>query len=167
MNQRLLLYLPQYIICNNNLPMGLISWWRNSSREILRAKYGWLQMDDSSKVSHSFNFDFVVRRHEFCLLSKRNSFSRNLIPDCTCVNSFCAEFFVPPWEEWASVAQLSERSPFTSEAAGSILRENFLNVTRTKSFTYVKTVSQHSAQSRGFSPGAPVNSCHREVDRVG
>ncbi len=29
-----------------------------------------------------------------------------------------------------SVAQLSEHSPFTSEAAGSILRENFLNVTR-------------------------------------
>ncbi len=31
----------------------------------------------------------------------------------------------------ASVAQWSERSPFTSETAGSILRENFLNVTRT------------------------------------
>ncbi len=30
----------------------------------------------------------------------------------------------------ASVAQWSERSPFTSEVAGSILSENFLNVTR-------------------------------------
>ena len=32
--------------------------------------------------------------------------------------------------------------------------------------THVKRVSQHSAESRGFSPGAPVSS-HREVDRVG
>ena len=73
------------------------------------------------------------------------------------------------------VAQWSERSPFTSEAAGSILRENFLNVTRTQCSTRVKKVSQHSAESR-FSPGgekrfsparrAPVSS-HREVDRVG
>ncbi len=45
----------------------------------------------------------------------------------------------------ASVAQWSERSPFTSEAAGSILRENFLSVTRTQCFTHVKRVSQHSA----------------------
>ena len=66
----------------------------------------------------------------------------------------------------ASVAQWSERSPFTFEAAGSILRENFLNVTRTQCFTHVKRVSQHSAESRGFSPGAPVSS-HRKVDRVG
>ena len=64
------------------------------------------------------------------------------------------------------VAQWSERSPFTSEAAGSILRENFLNVTRTQRFTHVKKVSQHSAESRGFSTGAPVSS-HRKVDRVG
>ena len=33
----------------------------------------------------------------------------------------------------ASVAQWSERSPFTSEVAGSILSENFLNVTRASS----------------------------------
>ena len=66
----------------------------------------------------------------------------------------------------ASVAQWSERSPFTSEAAGSILSENFLNVTRTQCFTHVKRASQHSAESRGFSPGAPVSS-HRKVDRVG
>ncbi len=66
-----------------------------------------------------------------------------------------------------SVAQLSVRSPFTSEVAGSILRENFLNnVTRTQCSTHVKRVSQHSAESRGFSPGATVSS-HREVDRVG
>ena len=51
-------------------------------------------------------------------------------------------------------------------AAGSILRENFLNVTRTQCFTHVKRVSQHSAESRGFAPGAPVSS-HRKVDRVG
>ena len=66
----------------------------------------------------------------------------------------------------ASVAQWSERSPFTSEVAGSILSENFLNVTRTQCSTHVKRVSQHSAESRGFSPGTPVSS-HREVDRVG
>ena len=60
----------------------------------------------------------------------------------------------------------SEHSPFTSEVAGSILRENFLNVTRPQCSTHVKRVSQHSAESRGFSPGAPVSS-HREVDRVG
>ena len=64
------------------------------------------------------------------------------------------------------LAQWSEHSPFTSEVAGSNLRENFLNVTRSQCFTHVKRVSQHSAESRGFSPGAPVSS-HREVDRVG
>ena len=32
--------------------------------------------------------------------------------------------------------------------------------------THVKRVSQHSAESRGFSPGTPVSS-HSEVDRVG
>ncbi len=63
----------------------------------------------------------------------------------------------------ASVAQWSERSPFTSEVAGSILSENFLNVNRS---THVKKVCQHSAESRGFSPGTPVSS-HREVDREG
>ena len=66
----------------------------------------------------------------------------------------------------ASVAQWSGRSPFTSEVAGSILSENFLNVTRAQCSTHVKRVSQHSAESRGFSPSAPVSS-HREVDRVG
>ena len=50
----------------------------------------------------------------------------------------------------ASVAQWSEHSPFTPEAASSILRENFLNVTRTQCSTHVKRVSQHSAESRGF-----------------
>ena len=57
----------------------------------------------------------------------------------------------------------SERSPFTSEVAGSIISENVLNVTRTQCFTQVKRVSQHSAESRGFAPGAPV-SPHKEVD---
>ncbi len=62
------------------------------------------------------------------------------------------------------MAQWSERSPFTSEVVGSILSVNVLNVTRTQCSTHVKRVSQHSAESRGFSPGAPVSS-HREVDR--
>ena len=65
----------------------------------------------------------------------------------------------------ASVAQWSERSPFTSEVAGPILSENDLNVTQTQCSTHVKRVSPHSAESRGFSPGTPVSS-HREVDRV-
>ena len=64
------------------------------------------------------------------------------------------------------MAQWSNHSPFTSEVAGSILRENFLNVTRSQCSTHMKRVSQHSAENRGFSPGAPVSS-HREVDRVG
>ncbi len=58
-------------------------------------------------------------------------------------------------------------SPFTSEIAGSIFSENFLNVTRAQCSTHVKRVSQHSAESRGFSPGTLVSSSHREVDRVG
>ncbi len=41
----------------------------------------------------------------------------------------------------ASVAQWSERSPFTSEVAGSILSENVLNVTRTQCSTYVRRFS--------------------------
>ncbi len=64
------------------------------------------------------------------------------------------------------MAQWSERSPFTSEVAGSILSEGVLNVTRAQCSTHVRRVSQHSAESRGFSPGTPVSS-HREVDRVG
>ncbi len=63
------------------------------------------------------------------------------------------------------MAQWSEHSPFTSEVAGLILSENVLSVTRTQCSTHVKRVSQHSAESRGFSPGAPVSS-HRDVDRV-
>ena len=62
----------------------------------------------------------------------------------------------------ASVAQWSVRSPFTSEVAGSILSENFLNVTRSQCSTHVKRVGQHSAESRGFSPGTAVSS-HRDV----
>ena len=64
------------------------------------------------------------------------------------------------------MAQWSVRSPFTSKVAGSILDWNFLSVTRAQCSTHVKRVSQHSAESRGFSPGTPVSS-HREVDRVG
>ncbi len=64
------------------------------------------------------------------------------------------------------MVQWSERSPFTSEVVGSILSENFLNATRVQCSTHVKRVSQHSADSRGFSLGTPVSS-HREVDRVG
>ena len=54
---------------------------------------------------------------------------------------------------------------FAFQVAGSILSENFLNVTRAQCSTHVKRVSQHSAESRGFSPGAPVF-FHRKVDRV-
>ena len=50
--------------------------------------------------------------------------------------------------------------PFTSEAAGSSLSENFLNATRTQS-SCEKSKSQRSAKSRGFPPGTPVSS-HRE-----
>ena len=50
--------------------------------------------------------------------------------------------------------------PFTSEAAGSSLSENFLNATRTQS-SCEKSKSQRSAESRGFPPGTPVSS-HRE-----
>ncbi len=35
---------------------------------------------------------------------------------------------------------------------GSILSENILNVTQTQCSTHVKRVSQHSAESRGFTP---------------
>ena len=57
-------------------------------------------------------------------------------------------------------------SPLTSEVAGSILDGNFLDLTRAQCYTHVKRVSQHTAESREFSPGTPVSS-HREVDRVG
>ncbi len=52
-------------------------------------------------------------------------------------------------------------SPFTSEVADSIFSENVVNVNRTQWPTNVK--SQHSAESRGFSPV----SSDREVDWVG
>ncbi len=66
----------------------------------------------------------------------------------------------------ASVAQWSERSPFTPEAADPIPRENFPNVTRTtvnrnrtriQCSIHAKRASQHSAEISGFSPGAPVS----------
>ena len=60
----------------------------------------------------------------------------------------------------ASVAKWLAHLPFTSEAAGSSLSENFLNATRTQS-SCEKSKSQRSAESRGFSPGTPVSS-HRE-----
>ncbi len=60
------------------------------------------------------------------------------------------------------MVQWSERSPFTSEVAGSILSENVLDVTRSQCSTHAKRVSQHSAESRGFSPGTPVSS-HKEL----
>jgi hypothetical protein len=59
----------------------------------------------------------------------------------------------------------SERSPFTYEVVGSILSETLLNVTRIQCSIHVKRVSQHSAERRKFSPGAPVSS-HRKVDRA-
>ena len=49
--------------------------------------------------------------------------------------------------------------PFTSEAAGSSLSENFLNATQTQS-SCEKSKSQRSAESRGFPPTG-------KVDRVG
>jgi hypothetical protein len=60
----------------------------------------------------------------------------------------------------ASVAKLLAHLPFTSEAAGSSLSENFLNATRTQS-SCEKSKSQRSAESRVFPPGTPVSS-HRE-----
>ena len=60
----------------------------------------------------------------------------------------------------ASVAKWLAHLPFTSEAAGSSLSENFLSATRTQS-SCEKSKSQRSAESRGFSPGIPVSS-HRE-----
>jgi hypothetical protein len=57
----------------------------------------------------------------------------------------------------ASVAKWLTHLPFTSEAAGSSLSENFLNATRTQS-SCEKSKSQCSAESHGFSPGTPVSS---------
>ena len=65
------------------------------------------------------------------------------------------------------MAQWSERSPCTSEIPGSLmLLVKFLNVSRAQCSTHAKRVTQHSAESRGFSSSAPV-SPHKEVDRVG
>ena len=47
--------------------------------------------------------------------------------------------------------------------------EMFINIREMRERDYsnhVKRVSRHSAESREFSPGAPVSS-HKEVDRVG
>ena len=55
----------------------------------------------------------------------------------------------------APVALSSERLPPTSEVKSSNLVF--------KHWSYVVRVGQHSAESRGFSPGSPVSS-HREVD---
>ena len=60
----------------------------------------------------------------------------------------------------ASLAKWLAHLPFTSEAAGSSLSENFLNATRTQP-SREKSKSQRSAESRGFPPGTPVSS-HRE-----
>ena len=62
----------------------------------------------------------------------------------------------------ASVAQWSERLPFTPEVAGSILSENVLNVTRTQCFAHVRRVSQHSAESCGLTGWVRINTA-REV----
>jgi hypothetical protein len=60
----------------------------------------------------------------------------------------------------ALVAKWLAHLPFTSEAAGSSLSEDFLNATRTQP-SCEKSKSQRSAKSRGFPPGTPVSS-HRE-----
>ena len=78
---------------------------------------------------------------------------------------FIIIYFIIIVELWlkfcgASVAKWLPHLPFTSEAAGSSLSENFLNATRTQS-SCEKSKSQRSAESRGFSPGTPVSS-HRE-----
>ena len=98
-----------------------------------------------------------------CLFRGAVIFTRKILRKKFSLRTFLPNFL---FITGASVTQRSERSLFTSEAAGSILRENFLNVTQTQCSTHVKRVSQHSAESRGFSPGTPVSS-HREVDRVG
>ena len=71
--------------------------------------------------------------------------------------NYCAPFTVAKW--------LAHLPNFTSKAAGSSLRENVLNATRTQS-SCERSKSQRSAESRGFSPGTPVSS-HRESRRGG
>jgi hypothetical protein len=63
------------------------------------------------------------------------------------------------------VAKWLAHLPFTSEAAGSSLSENFLNATRTQS-PCEKSKSQRSAESRGFPPGTRFPPTGK-VDRVG
>ena len=65
------------------------------------------------------------------------------------------------WLRWHSGQ--SARLSCTSEVAGSILSENVLNVTRNPCCSHGERVSQRSAESRGYCPGASVFS-HREVD---
>jgi hypothetical protein len=68
---------------------------------------------------------------------------------------------IPLFRSPLALAKWLAHLPFTSEAAGSSLSENFLNATRTQSSCEKSKKSQRSAESRGFSPGAPVSS-HRE-----
>ena len=100
---------------------------------------------------------FTVLSYSYkCLLQ-----NRKVIPDHP--NPPVQQFFecVPmPIAHAHSVAKWLAHLPFTSEAAGSSLSENFLNATRTQS-SCEKSKSQRSAESRGFPPGTPVSS-HRE-----
>ena len=114
---------------------------------------------------------FARKTHKLLQVCKQvaTNFVHKLSASCVCTSvcshvACCNKFTTTC--NGASVAQWSVRSPSTSEVAGSILSENFLNVARTQCSTRVKRVSQHSAESRGFSPGTLVSS-HREVDRVG
>jgi hypothetical protein len=74
------------------------------------------------------------------------------------LEALCIKYHSPSLNG-ALVAKWLAHLPFTSEAAGSSLSENFLNATRTQSCE--KSKSQRSAESHGFPPGTPVSS-HRE-----
>ena len=50
---------------------GLIPRQRNSSRETVYAKYGWLSMNDSIEFSHFFSPSHAASRTEFYSLAKR------------------------------------------------------------------------------------------------
>ncbi len=63
---------------------------------------------------------------------------------------------------WERFEHVHNRS-FDSPTLTAHTKTDILNVTRTQSSTHVKRVSQHSAESRGFSLGAPISS-HKEVD---
>ena len=60
---------------------------------------------------------------------------------------------------WGFGGAVPVPSLITSEVAGSILSENFLNVTRTQCSTHVKRVSQHSAEIRAVGFLQEVLSC--------